>query len=316
MHNQPMEISSAPPSYKSTRPAHSRYRIAAEYADYFPAVDFPDYGAFLAVLGSAVKRERRTLVTIVQRSREGFPVDEVSSFVLKVYKYPVLPRLRTALQISKAEREFNGLRYLNEIGIGAAQAVGYGVQRDAFGFVCSCFVITRFIDDSINLAKWYTEVNDQDELDGKRVDAVFTELGRILRRLHRAHFFLFTAKSKNILISKHHARADQLFLIDLPYARTLPWRIFARWAQARDIGVLLGNVATSLSERAIELFYRSYLPDPLGYSAKAVRRYALRQMRAKQNRTAISRWVHNMKRRLAGKPPLAGFLFLSAVMYG
>jgi tRNA A-37 threonylcarbamoyl transferase component Bud32 len=315
MHNQPMEISSAPPSYKSTRPAHSRYRIAAEYADYFPAVDFPDYGAFLAVLGSAVKRERRTLVTIVQRSREGFPVDEVSSFVLKVYKYPVLPRLRTALQISKAEREFNGLRYLNEIGIGAAQAVGYGVQRDAFGFVRSCFVITRFIDDSINLAKWYTEVNDQDELDGKRVDAVFTELGRILRRLHRAHFFLFTAKSKNILISKHHA-PDQLFLIDLPYARTLPWRIFARWAQARDIGVLLGNVATSLSERAIELFYRSYLPDPLGYSAKAVRRYALRQMRAKQNRTAISRWVHNMKRRLAGKPPLAGFLFLSAVMYG
>jgi hypothetical protein len=310
-----MEISSAPPSYKSTRPAHSRYRIAAEYADYFPAVDFPDYGAFLAVLGSAVKRERRTLVTIVQRSREGFPVDEVSSFVLKVYKYPALPRLRTALQISKAEREFNGLRYLNEIGIGAAQAVGYGVQRDAFGFVRSCFVITRFIDDSINLAKWYTEVNDQDELDGKRVDAVFTELGRILRRLHRAHFFLFTAKSKNILISKHHA-PDQLFLIDLPYARTLPWRIFARWAQARDIGVLLGNVATSLSERAIELFYRSYLPDPLGYSAKAVRRYALRQMRAKQNRTAISRWVHNMKRRLAGKPPLAGFLFLSAVMYG
>jgi hypothetical protein len=316
MHNQTMGMSSAPPSYTSPSPAHSRYRIAAEFADYFPTVDFPHYGAFLAVLGNAVKRERRTLVTIVQRSREGFPVDEVSSFVLKVYKYPVLPRLRTAWQISKAEREFNGLRYLNEIGVGAAQAVGYGVERDGFGLVRSCFVITRFVDDSINLAKWYAELNDQEKLDGKRVDEIFTELGRILRRLHRAHFFLFTAKSKNILISKDHARTDQVFLIDVPYARTLPWRIVARWAQARDIGVLLGNVTASLSERASELFYRSYLPDPFGYSAQVVRRYALRQMRAKQNRTAISRWVHNTKRRLAGKPPLAGLLFLSVVLYG
>ena len=292
--------------FESRRSLRSRYQIAEELVGYFPVAEFPDYDAFLAAGGSCLKRERRTVVTVVRRALQGLPTGEFSSFVIKVYRYPsFFPRLRTGFQLSKAEREFNSLRYLSEHGVGAAQAVGVGIERDWFGLVRSCFIITRWVDRSTNLSQWSTEPNLQEKLDEKRVDEVFTQLGHMFRRLHQARFFLFTAKAKNILICNNSGRPDEICFIDLPYARTLKWRVLARWAQARDIGVLFGNVTATLSDTAIELFYRAYLPDPLGSSSKAVQRHVLRQMRAKQNRTPISRWVHDIKRRWAGKTPSA-----------
>jgi hypothetical protein len=296
-----MQMSDVSTLLGSTKPSRSHYEIAEAFSDYFPATEFPHYGAFLTALGISLKRERRTLVTIIQRPRQDSSVDGVSSFVLKVYKYPFIQGIRTGFQISKAEREFDSLRYLNGIGVGAAQAVGYGVERTSLGFVRSCFVITRFIDDSINLSQWYAELKCQQSPDGKRVDELFIQLGRMFRLLHQARFFLFTAKSKNILVRNDLTRADEIFLIDIPYARTLKWRLLARWAQARDLGVLFGNVTAPLSDTAIEAFYRAYLPDPLGFPSNTVRRHALRQMRAKQNRTLISRWVHDIKRGWSGK---------------
>jgi tRNA A-37 threonylcarbamoyl transferase component Bud32 len=295
----------------------SRYQIADAFASCFSVAEFPHYEAFMNVLGKSLKREQRTLVTIIQRPHQGSPVEGVTSFVLKVYKYPFLPRIRTGFQISKAEREFQSLRYLNEMGIGGAQAVGYGVERDLLGLVRSCFIITQLVEDSINLSQWYPELGSQEKLDARRVDQVFTELGRMFRRLHEARFFLFTAKSKNILLRRDVHRADEIFFIDIPYARTLKWRLLARWAQARDIGVLLGNINASLSDTAIESFYQGYLPDPLGMLAKTVKRHALRQMRAKQNRTLVSRWVNNIKRPLIGKASqVIPFLILTEITYG
>ena len=182
------------------------------------------------------------------------------------------------------------------MGIGAAQPVGYGVERTALVFVRSCFIITQFVDDSINLSV----LERQKHIDLKRLGELFIRLGDVFRRLHQARFFLFTAKSKNILIRNFQERTDEIFLIDVPYARTLKWRPLARWAQARDLGVLFANVAAP-ADTAMELFYRAYLPDPLGFSSDAVRYNALRQMRSKTNTTLISRWIHDIKRRWLGK---------------
>lgn len=278
-----------------------RYQIAEAFADYFPPTEFPDYGAFLTAGGDAMKRERRTRVAIIRRGRRGVPADGISSFVLKVYRYPFIQGIRTGFQISKAQREFDSLRYLNRIGVGAAQAVGYGAERTSLGFVRSCFIITRFVDDSIDLSQWYAEAIHQEEVAGKKIDELFTQLGRMFRRLHQEKFFLFTAKPKNILVRNCRNHAEELVLIDIPYARTLKWRLLARWAQARDIAVLFGNVTGPLSDTATELFYRAYLPDPLGFPSDTVRRRALRQLRARQHQTLISRWTHHLKRRLSGK---------------
>ena len=41
----------------------------------------------------------------------------------------------------------------------------------------SCFIITRFIDDSINLSEWYVELKRHEKLDGKSVDELFYSIG-------------------------------------------------------------------------------------------------------------------------------------------
>ncbi len=80
-----------------------------------------------------------------------------------------------------------------------------------------------------------------------------------------------------------------------------------------DIASSFGNVTAALSAKAIELFYRAYLPDPLGFPSNTVRRHAARQMRAKQNQTLISRWVHDIRALYVGKStPNVGFLIRTA----
>jgi hypothetical protein len=280
----------------SPRPVRAHFRIAAEFADYFPAAEFSHYNAFLTACGDTHKRERRTVITVLKRSPGPASGREPAAFVLKVYRYPLIARIRTGLQISKAEREYDGLRHLRELGIEAAQAAGYGVERDVLGLVRSCFIITRWVENSITLFRWCKVFQHSGAGDGASIEGIFSEVGKSFSLMHRARLFLFTPKATNILIGQGHS-----VLIDVPYARTLRCQWLARWAQSRDVGVLLRDIRAALSDRAIESFFAGYLPDPLGGSAKTVRRRALRQMRAKRNQTPIARWVHGIKSRRAGK---------------
>ena len=275
---------------------HGHFRIAAEFADYFPAAEFSHYNAFLTAGGDTLKRERRTRITVLKRARGPASGGEPAVFVLKVYRYPFIARIRTALQISKAKREYDGLRHLRELGIDAAQAAGYGVERDVLGLVRSCFIITRWVENSTTLFRWCRAFEHSGAGGGASIEGIFNELGKSFSLMHRARLFLFTPKASNILIGQGH-----FVMIDVPYARTLRWPWLARWAQSRDVGVLLRDIRGALTDRAIESFLGGYLPDPLGGSAKTVRRRALRQMRAKRNQTPIARWVRGIKSRRAGK---------------
>jgi tRNA A-37 threonylcarbamoyl transferase component Bud32 len=225
----------------------------------------------------------------------------VRSFVLKIYHYPLLPRIRTGLRISKAEQEFNSLRYLNQQGLPAAEPVAFGVERTQLGFVRSCFVITGFVEGAINLSRWRSECARQQPPNTEQNHFLLKQLGTMFRRLHEARFFLFTAKTKNILIRGESTRSPEIFFIDVPYARTLRWRRIARWAQGRDLGLFLGNFYPALTESETTAFYEGYLPDPLGGSNVTLRGRAQRAMRSKQNLTPISALVHGLKRNLRRK---------------
>jgi hypothetical protein len=91
-------------------------------------------------------------------------------------------------------------------------------------------------------------------------------------------------------------------LTDIPWRRTLNGGLLARWAQARDIGVLFGNITAfsiGYSGCSNRVFIEAICRIPLGFGSKAVKHYALRQMHATQNRTLVSRWVHDIN---AGSP--------------
>src|SRR5262245_34346067 len=89
-----------------------RFLVCRSYRDYFPATEYASYDAFLNADGNPVKSEPRTRVVILKRRANRSQAEALSSFVLKIYRYPLLPRIRTGLRISKAEQEFHSLCYL------------------------------------------------------------------------------------------------------------------------------------------------------------------------------------------------------------
>lgn len=285
---------------RAARDRRRRFLVHPSYECYFPASEYTSYDAFLNTEGETFKSEPRTRIVIVRRRSSAAEKETIRSFVLKIYYYPLLPRIRTGLRISKAEQEFNSLHYLHHQGVSATEAVAFGVERTRLGFVRSCFVITAFVEGAVNLSQWRAE-NKTPTSHAHHSHFLLKQLGTVFHRLHETRFFLFTSKTKNLLIHREWTHAPEFFVIDVPYGRTLRWRPIARWAQARDLGLLLANFDPALSHSETTAFYDGYLPDPLGGSAVALRGYAERKMRAKQNLTPISALVHGFKRSLRKK---------------
>src|SRR5262245_14121812 len=240
--------SMATASLHSTTDCRRPFFVCPSYACYFPASEYLSYDAFLNADGEAVKSERTTRIVLLQRQAKGRQEESMRSFVLKIYHYPLLPRIRTGLRISKAEQEFNSLRYLNQQGVPAAEAVAFGVEQTRLGFVRSCFVITGFVEGAVNLSQWRSESSQQHLRNAGRNHCLLKQLGAMFRRIHDVRFFLFTAKTKNILIRGESTQFPEIFFVDTPYARKLRWRAISRWAQGRDLGLFLGNFFPALSE--------------------------------------------------------------------
>lgn len=301
-------------SLRSTTDRGRRVLVCRSHEKYFPESEYASYDTFLKADGEPVKSEPRTRIVVLRR-RAGESQEEATRlFVLKIYRYPFLPRIRTGLRISKAEQEFNSLRYLNRQGLPAAESVAFGVERTRLGFVRSCFVITSLVEGAVNLSRWRSESTREQPRNTDQSHFLLKQLGTIFRRLHELRFFLFTAKAKNILIRSASTRFPEIFFVDTPYARTLNWRPIARWAQGRDLGLFLANFYPALTESETTVFFEGYLPDPLGGSSVTLRSHVRRAMRAKQNRTPVSVLVHGFKRKLRRK--LVAVTFLGTLPYG
>src|SRR5215813_6910234 len=89
-----------------------RFLVRWSYEDYFPATEYASYDAFLNTDGNPVKSESRTEVVLLQRRANRQQEESIRSFVLKIYHYPLLQRIRTGFRISKAEQDFHSLCYL------------------------------------------------------------------------------------------------------------------------------------------------------------------------------------------------------------
>lgn len=278
-----------------------RFLVCAKYNSYFPKEEYGQYELFLNATGDVVKAEARTRIVVLKRRPSRSQDAATQSFVLKIYRYPLLPRIRTAFRISKAEREFANLRYINQQGLLAAEPVAFGVERTGLGLVRSCFLITSRVEGVVDLRQWKSHDIKQSGADTTQGHDILKRIGRTFHRLHEARFFLLTAKTKNLLIRRGSTAPAEIFFIDVPYARTVRWRAMARWAQGRDLGLLLANFDPALTESETNSFYHGYLPDPLGASATALRRYAKRAMQSQQNITPVSAFVHDLKRNVRRK---------------
>lgn len=268
------------------------------YRHYFPAIEFGGYDSFLNAKGDSVKAERRTNVIVVQLRPNGSQDEAEHAFVLKIYYYPFFPSIRTGFQRSKAEREFRSLRYLKQEGLAAADPVAFGSARTRLGLVQSCFVITDFVAGTVNLAQWRTENLPLPGRDSSHSISILKQVGIMFRQVHEKRFFLFATKPKNVLIRRTDSGSPELFFIDVPYSRTVHWGPVARWAQARDLGMLLGNFYPALSENERAALYSGYLPDPLGNSELILKARVDRVMRSTQHLTPFASIFDPIKRAL------------------
>jgi len=104
--------STATESLHSTNDRRRRFFVCQSYEDYFPATEYASYDAFLNADGEPVKLESRTRVVLLERRANRQQEESIRSFVLKIYHYPLLQRIRTGFRISKAEQDFHSLCYL------------------------------------------------------------------------------------------------------------------------------------------------------------------------------------------------------------
>jgi hypothetical protein len=274
-----------------------RVVVRKQFSDLFPSEEFNSYSAFVTTSGECLKSEPRTRVVRFERRRPGAEAKE--RFIIKEYYYPFLPRTRTWYHPSKAEHEFRSLQKVAELGIHAAEPVAFGVRRSIAGCVHSCFIITRYVENAITLEQWADETQLFCLPEPQSNWPVCQALGRTLRTLHLARFFLFTAKPRNILIRRTEDSFEPV-LIDLPYALRVRWRYLARYAQALDLAVFLGNVAGLLPQHKLSAFYKAYFPDPLGEAPEELQSRIAEAIRWRMNQTPVSRVVHHLRRSVKG----------------
>jgi hypothetical protein len=274
----------------------NRVVVAEQFSDLFPSNEFDSYDAFVSTGGECLKSEPRTLVVRFERRRP--ETKEEQRFIIKEYYYPAVPRTRMWLRHSKAEHEFRSLLEVAELGISAAQPVAFGDRRTVFGCVRACFLVTCYVENAVTLEQWADEARQLGS-PAESTWPVCQALGKTFRTLHVARFFLFTAKPRNILVRRTGASLETI-LIDVPYALRVRGKYFARYVQAFDLAVFLGNVAGLLPQHQISTFYKGYFPDPLGGAPEELQSRIAEAIRWRMNQTPVSRVVHHLRRSVKG----------------
>ena len=272
-----------------------RFFVREPFDVFFPRSEFAGYDAFVGAQGKCLKSEPRTQIVLLERPSPNGLNEDAEWFVVKKYYYPLLPRLRTWLRHSKAEHEFKSLLEVQRLGVVAAEPVAFGSRRTLVGFVRSCFIITRYVENSHTLEQWIKERKEIGKTQAELNWSVCAAVGQTFRTLHQGNLFLFTAKPTNILLRKT-ANTPEIIIIDIPYALRISIRFLARRSQAFDLAVLLGNIERISSEESTTSFYIYYLPDPLGAFREELERRVARAIRWRRNQTPLSSLVHSVRR--------------------
>jgi hypothetical protein len=145
------------------------------------------------------------------------------------------------------------------------------------------------------LEQWTKEGGKLGKTEAELNCSLGAAVGQAFRRLHQGNLFLFTAKPRNILL-RRTADAPEIVIIDIPYALRIAKQSLARWAQAFDLAVFLGNFARVSSEDPKTSFYDAYLPDPLGAPREDLERRVTGATRWRRNQTPLSSLVHSIRR--------------------
>ncbi len=269
----------------------SVYHINEQFAGFFDSRHFLRYQDFLKESGIVFKDKDHVRVVLRELSQDGLS----QKFVFKEYRYGK-GNIRTWWP-AKAKREYHNLKVCQKLGIPAVKPVAYGSQRSILKTVNSCFVITKFVENSVNLKKRLQESGNWHN--DPSLQKIFTELGIIFRRLHSRNYFMYSSSTRNILIKENTPlQESRIRLLDMPYAYFAFNNRRACRAQSKDLGTLLKLPFLFGCSSLVDAFFQTYLSDPLGSSTTELKHRLYRAARAQDNRTLWTDFVHRYKRKL------------------
>jgi len=269
----------------------NRIHVDKQFADFCDSRHFLRYQNFLKKPGMIIKAEDRVRVILWELCKDGVS----RKFVFKEYRYGRGNIL--TWWPAKSKREYHNLKECHNLGVPAVKPVAYGSQRSILKTVNSCFLITEFVEDAVNLKKRMQESANWHR--DSSLQKIFTELGIIFRRLHSRHFFVYSSNTRNILIDKDVSlHKTQIRLLDMPYARFAFNKRKARRAQNKDLGTLLKRPLLFGGSSLVDAFFQSYLPDPLGSLTNEFKHRLHQAARAQDNRTLLTDFENRYKRKL------------------
>ncbi len=243
--------------------------------------DHPNpYDCLTGERGRVVKRERRTVIRLWEVKGR--------YFFCKHYRYFGLSRMRTLGGIPKAHREYLTLGLLKRFKVPSVEAVGWGSRRNRWGGLWGCFILTVRQDDTLDFRAWLKQ-NEAGADFRPRTLGILRTLAGYFRTLHASGFFLLRPNTRNVLVVHPKATEPALCFLDQPYARFLKGR-GALWGQLKDLSTLLGGVLRHMDEEAVDVFLKTYLPDPLGKSPRELKRRLRYALRARESDRRFAEW--------------------------
>lgn len=182
-------------------------------------------------------------------------------YFLKIYAYAGLWRLRTLFIVARAGREYRNLLRLREFGFRAPEPVAWGQAR-ALGFVSDSFLMTRAVENAIELRKLIDDPKSAPFPlpDARERRRLIVEFATSLRRAHERSFFIHTLRFKNLLLSRD-ADGYALHVIDVPFAGIWRYRLFPEAGRIRDLAVLMKGARRLLTKTERLRFARAYGAD-------------------------------------------------------
>ena len=195
----------------------------------------------------ALLAQSRTVTVERMRRPDGIEV------VRKIYLFPTRrDRLRgmlrgTWLGRNKARREFVGLRFLQGVGVPAIEALEWTVQRNRFGFVTECSLVTRAYTGH-DLARVLRE--------GRIPESeVWVAIGTSVRRMHDAGFWHRGLSARNLLLVEESCAIRWL---DPAKSLTYPAGGLPEGARAHDLLRFWTPLLTLVPPSARQAFAKAY----------------------------------------------------------
>ncbi len=184
----------------------------------------------------------RSYSTRISRLR----VDNHTAIYFKCYAYEK-PKLKHWFQPTKAAVEAAGLHELRKLGIPTVNIIAYG-ERRRFGFTRATFIVTEAIPGQLAMDRYLTQIRFQ--LPYRRKRDVFDKLQPIiigqLQKIHRAGFFHWDLKLRNLLITIPVSDRPSITWIDCPrFRRSSPDRFFGVVKDLADMARVGARVLTT-----------------------------------------------------------------------